>query len=219
MDPSYEFLREALRPERWQRLQQVLDSRLGAVRVVVENVHDPHNLSAVLRSAEALGVQHVHVVEAASGFGISRRITRGAHKWLTVHRHQEFGECAGELRDAGFRLYAAMLQPGAVPLDAVPVGDPVALVLGNEHAGVSAEAVEGCDGCYTIPMTGFVQSFNISVAAAVSLYSVTTRARALRADGGRLSEPERQAVLESWLPKSLRCGRRVVRTGRGRLGP
>ena len=62
-------------------MQQVLDSRLAAVRVVVENVHDPHNLSAVLRSAEALGVQHVHVVEAASGFGISRRITRGARPW------------------------------------------------------------------------------------------------------------------------------------------
>jgi tRNA (guanosine-2'-O-)-methyltransferase len=211
MDPSHRFLQEALRPERWRRMQQVLDSRLGAVRVVAENVHDPHNLSAVLRSAEALGVQHVHVVEAASGFGISRRITRGAHKWLTVHRHQEFRECADELRDAGFRLYAAMLQPGAVPLEEVPVTDPVALVLGNEHQGVSAEAAARCDGCYTIPMAGFVQSFNISVAAAVSLYSVTTRVRALREDGGRLGTEERRAVLDTWLPKSLRCGHRVVR--------
>ena len=212
MNPSHTFIREALRPERWQRMQRVLDSRLGSVRVAVENVHDPHNLSAVLRSAEALGVQHVHVVEAASGFSLSRRITRGAHKWLTVHRHRDFVECAGALREAGFRIFAAMLQPGAIPLEEVPVTEPVALLLGNEHDGVSAEAAAACDGCYTIPMAGFVQSFNISVAAAVSLYSVTTRARALRTDGGLLSECERQTVLENWLPKSLRCGRRATRT-------
>jgi tRNA (guanosine-2'-O-)-methyltransferase len=107
-----------------------------------------------------------------------------------------------------------MLQPGAVPLEEIPVANPVALVLGNEHDGVSEEAVAGCDGCYTIPMTGFVQSFNISVAAAVSLYSVTTRVRAQRADSGLLSDAERHTVLESWLPKSLRCGRRIVRATR-----
>jgi tRNA (guanosine-2'-O-)-methyltransferase len=195
-------------------MQAVLDSRLGAVRVVVENVHDPHNISAVLRSAEALGVQHVHVVEAASGFGLSRRITRGAHKWLTVHRHHHFSECSSMLRNEGFRLYAAMLGHGAVPLEAIPVDVPVALVFGNEKEGVSPDALAACHGCYTIPMAGFVQSFNISVAAAVSLYSLTTRVRAERPDGGKLSESEHQAVLEEWLPRSLRCGRRVVRAAR-----
>jgi len=214
MDRIQQLIRGALRPQRWQRMEQVLAARLGHVRLVVENVHDPHNLSAVLRSAEALGVQHVHVVEAATGFSLSRRISRGAHKWLTVHRYRDFGECADELRDAGFRLYAAMLRPDAVPLETLPVIDPLALVLGNEHDGVSAAAVAACDGCFTIPMAGFVQSLNISVAAAVSLYSVTTRVRALREDGGRLDIAERQAVLENWLPKSLRCGRRLAAGGK-----
>lgn len=214
MDDSLLVLREALRPKRWQRMQTVLDARLGAVRVVVENVHDPHNISAVLRSAEALGVQHVHVVEAASGFGLSRRITRGAHKWLTVHRHHNFAECSSTLREKGFLLYAAMLGHDAVPLDAIPVDAPVALVFGNEKDGVSPAAVAACHGCYTIPMAGFVQSFNVSVAAAVSLYSLTTRVRSERADGGRLTETERRAVLDDWLPKSLRCGRRMMRVAR-----
>lgn len=211
MEEAGEILRAALRPERWARLQAVLAQRLGAVRAVVENLHHPHNASAVLRTCDALGVQHVHAVEAAEDFAFSRRITLGAHKWLTLHRHETFDACAAELRGAGFRLFAAMLDPCAVPLEELPVDRPLALVFGNEKAGVSPETRARCDGAFTIPMAGFSQSLNISVAAAVSLYSVARRVRAERLDGGLLSEEERAAVLASWLPRSLRCGRRVVR--------
>ncbi len=199
-------------------MQAVLDKRLGAVRVVVEHLRHAHNLSAVLRTCEALGVQHVHVVDAAEHCTWSRRITQGAHKWLTVHRHDRFEACAAALRDRGFRMYAAMLDPGAVPLGEIPVDRPVAVVFGNEKAGVSPETRALCDGAYIIPMTGFVQSFNISVAAAISLYDLTRRARAERPDSGLLSAAERGEVLFSWLPKSLRCGRRIVDAGE-RRGP
>ena len=104
-----------------------------------------------------------------------------------------------------------MLHPDAVPLEVLPLDRPIALVFGNEKAGVSPGTRALCDGAYTIPMAGFSQSLNISVAAAVSLYSVCRRVREERPDGGLLSEEERAAVLESWLPKSLRCGRRVAR--------
>jgi len=210
-----EILRAAVRPARWAKIEAVLDRRLGTVRAVVENLHHPHNMSAVLRTCEALGVQHVHAVETAGDFTISRRITRGAHKWLSLHRHQTIEQCAGELRQAGCRLYAAMLDPMALPLEEVPVDEPVALLFGNEKRGVSDEARALCDGSYIIPMAGFVQSFNISVAVAVSLYSVTLRARTLRPDGGLLSPGERAALAEAWLPKSLACGARVVRATAG----
>lgn len=211
MPSPEEIIRSAVRTERWNRIQQVLGQRLGAVRLVLENVHHPHNLSAVLRSCEAFGVQHVHAVETAADFSFSRRITMGTHKWLTLSRHNTFADCATQLRSRGFRLYAAMLDPSAVRLEELPVDAPVALVLGNERTGISSEAHALCDGCYTIPMAGFAQSLNISVAAAVSLYDVTRRARAQRADGGLLSQEEREALLQSWLPKSVRCGRKVMR--------
>ncbi len=211
MDQTGEIRRGALRPERWDRIQAVLARRLGAVRAVVENLHHPHNTSALLRTCDALGVQHVHAVEAAEDFVFSRRITLGAHKWLTLHRHDTFAACVAQLRESGFRVYAAMLHPDAVPLEELPLDRPIALVFGNEKAGVSPETQALCDGAYTIPMAGFSQSLNISVAAAVSLYSVCRRVREERPDGGLLSKEERAAVLETWLPKSLRCGRRVAR--------
>ncbi len=207
-----EMIRRALRPERWAKIERALRNRLGAVRVVVENLHHAHNLSAVLRTCEALGVQHVHVVDEAEHCKLSRRITMGAHKWLTVHRHARFDTCAEELRQRGFRLYAAMLDPGALPLEEIPVDRPVAVVLGNEKEGVSRRTRELCDGAYFIPMYGFVQSYNVSVAAAISLYSLTRRVRRERPDGGLLSPEERAEVLRSWMPKSLRFGRRLLRT-------
>jgi tRNA (guanosine-2'-O-)-methyltransferase len=211
MERAEQVLRAAVRPERWAKIEGVLNRRLGAVRVVVENLHHPHNTSAVLRTCEALGIQHVHAVETAEDFTFSRRITLGAHKWLSLHRHDTFAECAAELKALGFRLYAAMLHPAALPLEEVPVDEPLALVLGNEKQGVSPGARTLCDGAYIIPMAGFAQSLNISVAAAVSLYSVTRRVRELRPDGGLLDAEERARLREAWLPKSVACGSRVVR--------
>ncbi len=219
METAEAIIRAALMPRRWARLEAVLAQRLGAVRVVVENLYHPHNMSAVLRTAEALGIQHVHVVDEPGHFEVSRRISMGAHKWLTVHRHREFGACADELTGAGFRLYAALLDPGAVALEEVPVAEPVALVLGNEKDGVSPAARARCHGAYTIPMAGFVQSLNVSVAAAVSLYDVTRRARAERPDGGLLAPAERAEVLARWLPKSARFGARVARAAGGEDPP
>lgn len=208
-----------LRPERRERLLTVLSQRLGAVRMVVENLHHPHNMSAVVRSCEAFGVQHLHAVEAAGAFTFSRRISLGSHKWLTLHRHDSFAACAADLKALGFRLYAAMLDPGAVPLHEIPTAEPVALVLGNEKEGVTPAARALCDGAYTIPMAGFSQSLNISVAAAISLYDLTRRVRAERPDGGLLTEAARTALLDSWLPKSTRAAGRLARLAGGRETP
>jgi tRNA (guanosine-2'-O-)-methyltransferase len=214
----WSLMQASIRPQRWAKMRAVLDSRLRAVRVVAENLHHPHNMSALLRTCEAFGVQHVHAVETAESFTFSRRITLGSHKWLTITRHGTIGECAETLREQGFRLYAAMLEPSALPLESIPVAEPVALILGNEKGGVSDAARALCDGIYTIPMTGFVQSLNISVAAAISIYSVTSRVRALRPDGGALTSEEKERLLRAWLPKSVRWGARVRRRGAAERG-
>jgi tRNA (guanosine-2'-O-)-methyltransferase len=211
MQTAEEVIRGVLRPQRWAKIQAALEQRLGAVRVVVENLHNPHNTSAVLRTCEALGVQHIHAVETTGPFTLSRRITIGAHKWVTLHHHDTIAECARKIKETGFRLYGAVLDPKSLPLEEIPVDQPVALIFGNEKVGVSPQARDLCDGTYTIPMVGFVQSFNISVAAAISLYSLTGRVRRLRADGGLLSPEEKAEILESWLPKSVRWGRKALR--------
>jgi len=211
MQSAEDIIRGGLKPRRWARIQSVLEQRLGAVRVVLEDLHHPHNMSAVLRSCDAFGVQYVHAVEEPENFTVSRRITLGTQKWLTLRRHDTIAGCAEELRGAGFRLFAAVLNPQAVPLDRIPVDTPVALVFGNERAGVSSSALDLCDGSYTIPMLGFAQSLNISVAAAISLYSLTARVRQHRPDRGLLTAEEKARVIESWLPRSARWGQRAAR--------
>ena len=209
MEALRDILEGMITPRRMERLLGVLGARLGALRVVVENLKHPHNVNAVLRTCEALGVQHVHLVDPGREFYIHRRIAKGSHKWLTLHRHGAFAPCAAELHAAGFRLYAAMPSAGATPVDRIDVGDPVALVFGNESEGVSPEARDICDGCYVVPMTGFVESFNVSVAAAISIYDVANRMRRERPDKGLLSPVESAEILKVWIPKATPHAKRI----------
>lgn len=209
MDDLKKILEGLITPRRMERMLRVLNSRLGALRIVVENLYHPHNMNAVIRTAEALGVQHVHVVEPNGDFSMNRKITKGSHKWLTTHRYATFAPCAEELRAAGFRLYAAMPSEEAVPLNAVPVDQPLALVFGNESFGISESALAHCDGRFVIPMSGFVESFNISVAAAISIYDVSTRMRRERPDQGLLGAQERAELLKLWLPKAAHSAKRI----------
>ncbi|PLX41818.1 MAG: RNA methyltransferase [Deltaproteobacteria bacterium] len=210
METLRDILTGIMTPRRMERLISVLEGRLGSLRLVVENLHDPHNMSAVVRSCEAFGVQHLHVVDSKGEFKLSRGITKGSHKWLDIHYYDSFTPCAKELKEAGFDLYAALLVDDAVALDEVPAMRPIALVLGNEHAGVSEEAQRLCDGAYTIPMHGFVQSFNISVAAAISLYSLSTRMRRELGERALLSPYERSSLLERWIPKASTHAKKIA---------
>lgn len=211
MENLTELLGSMVLPRRMAKIMAVLDSRFSSVRVVAENFHHSHNMSAIARSTEALGVQHLHVVEEFDAFNLSRKVTMGCHKWLTLHRHKSFAECAESLKERGFRLYAAMLSEDAVPVSEVPVDGPVALVFGNELGGVTQRALPHCDGQFIIPMRGFVQSFNVSVAAAVSLYDVTTRMAAEHPDTCRLTPEEKAELLAIWLPKSAPFAKRVAK--------
>ncbi|PLX42160.1 MAG: RNA methyltransferase [Deltaproteobacteria bacterium] len=210
METLKDILTGMMTPRRMERLIAVLEGRLKTLRLVVENLHDPHNMSAVVRSCEAFGVQHLHVVDSKGEFKLSRGIRKGSHKWLDIHYYDSFAPCAEELREAGFDLYAALLTDDAVALEEVPSTRPVALVLGNEHAGVSEEAQRLCDGAYTIPMYGFVQSFNISVAAAISLYSLGTRMRSELGEGALLTPSEGSALLERWIPKASPHAKKIA---------
>lgn len=169
---------------RKRRIERVLRARLGWITVVLENLYDPHNGAAVLRSCEAFGLLHVHIVEGGEAFAFSRKVSQSAHKWLAVHLHRSFDACADLLAAAGFELWAALPPPlrgGPAPtyFDAIALDRPVALVLGNEHAGLSEAARVRCARSFSIPLSGFTESLNLSVAAAIAIAGTTARRRAL----------------------------------------
>lgn len=208
-----ERVTEALRPllteERIARIEQVLDHRLGTLTVAIENLHDPHNGAAAVRSIEALGLTTLHVAEPVERFQFSPTVTIGSEKWIRVMRHQGFPACARTLRDDGFTLYAAC--PGAdTDLDTVDVSGPVAVVFGNEHEGLTQRAIAACDHRLAIPMHGFTQSFNLSVSVAVATYQLAQRRRAYLGRPGDLDDQERALLRARWYSLGVRGLRAII---------
>lgn len=166
-----------LSERRLARLAEVASRRLCSVTVVAESLWDSHNLAAVVRSAEALGLDEVHVVEQPNRYRRHPGILHGADRWIQIVRHGALDGCLATLSERGFLLCAADIGPGCVPLPEISVEGPVAVVLGTEKAGLTEEAREVADLRFSIPMSGFTGSFNVSVSAAVALYDLTTRRR------------------------------------------
>lgn len=156
---------------RAEKLRRALNQRQPDLTVVLENIHDPHNVSAILRSCDAVGVLRVELLYNVETFPrIGKKSSSSANKWLDCRRHTSVADCYARLRDEGFRVYATRLGGSTTSLYDLDLSRPSALVFGNEHRGVSAEAAEMADGNFHIPMVGMIQSLNVSVAAAVALY-------------------------------------------------
>lgn len=175
-----------LTDERRERILQVVASRSRAVTAVLDGLIDPHNVSAVLRSADAFGVEQVHLIERPEPFRASPRVSRGAYRWVRVVRHDSAEACVSALRAHGHRIFVAAVD-GKVRPQALADEPRPALVFGNEHAGASDAMRALADGTFSIPMSGFVQSLNVSVAAAVSLFSAMQ---------GRAGDLEERAALD-----------------------
>jgi len=159
-------------PERSERLNAVLDKRQPSITVVLENVSDPHNISAVMRTCDAIGIQDIYVLNTVIGkhrkWGA--KSSSSAAKWLTVHQFTDTKTCFEALRKHYKKIYTTHLSTDAVDLYDLDLTESVALVFGNEHSGVSDELIGLCDGNFIIPQVGIIKSLNISVACAVSLY-------------------------------------------------
>lgn len=158
--------------ERRQKMEEVLSKRQNNLTVVLENVFDPHNISAVMRSCDAVGVQEIYVLNTKiprhKKWG--ERSSSSAHKWLTVHQYTNSKQCFATLREKFDTILTTHLSSDAVSLYETDLTQRVALVFGNEHSGVSEEVRNLADGNFIIPQVGMIRSLNISVACAVSLY-------------------------------------------------
>jgi tRNA (guanosine-2'-O-)-methyltransferase len=188
---------------RQQRITRVLSRRQPDLTVVLENVHDPHNVSAVLRSCDAVGVLEIHLVYTTEAVPIgpfARRTSASAAKWIDTSRHSSVEACYGLLRAGGFAILATAMDETSRSIHAVDFCRPTAIVFGNEMRGVSSEAGEMADGRILIPMMGMVQSLNISVACAVTLYeALRQRTQAGHYDRPKLDESTLAAIREDWL--------------------
>lgn len=200
------------KPARWPRtsrrqarVEDVLSRRQKSLTIVLEDVHDPHNASAVLRSCDGVGILDVHLVyvhEEPPRRSFARTTSASAAKWVRLHYHDSIEACYAILREQGFHVYATALGQESVGLYDVDFTQPTALVFGNEHRGVSRAAIDDADATLFIPMQGMVESLNISVACAVSLYeAMRQRLAAGMYDRPELSEAELDALDAEWIRK------------------
>jgi tRNA (guanosine-2'-O-)-methyltransferase len=166
-----------LSENRQKKMLETAHRRIYDVRLVIQDVSDPHNVSACFRSAEAMGVMNVHTVDENRVYKTSS-VSRGVDRWLNIHSHSSIDSCARQLKATGFRIAAGFPAKDALPIDQLPLDEPIALVFGNERSGVSETWLPHLDQKFTIPMQGMVESLNISVSAAISLYEVCRRRRA-----------------------------------------
>jgi tRNA (guanosine-2'-O-)-methyltransferase len=158
-----------LLPRRFQRLKAVLDRRMGDLTVLLEHVEKPHNLSAILRSCDAVGVLEAHAVCLQGRLPTFNSTAQGSQKWVPLHLHSSSSEALQALKGRGFRIYGTMLSDTAIDYRQCDFTGPTAFVLGAEKWGLSPEAAELVDQAVIIPMRGMVQSLNVSVATAMLL--------------------------------------------------
>jgi tRNA (guanosine-2'-O-)-methyltransferase len=188
---------------RIEKLKTVLRHRQPDLTVVIENVHDPHNVSAMLRSCDAVGVMTVHLVYTDEEFpDIGKKSSASAKKWVERRTFTSVQDCYATLRKEGFTMYATKLGKGSLSLYDLDLTKPVAFVFGNEHRGVSDDASALADANVQIPMMGMIQSLNVSVACAVCLFeALRQRVAAGMYDVPRLSSRELSRYLKTWMVK------------------
>lgn len=185
-------------------MRAVLSRRQMDVTVVLENVWDPHNISAVLRSCDAVGIQDVYIISSQNKkeSKLGKKSSASASKWLTIHHYYDVKECMAELRNRYSKIYCTRLAFGSKSLYEMNFNEPLALVFGNEKEGVSDECSSLSDGSFVIPQVGMIRSLNISVACAVTLYECY-RQRSVR--GLYDQQPEDagwwQKLLDEWKKK------------------
>lgn len=198
-----------LTPQRLSLFHRILSKRTNYITVVLEDIFHSHNASAVLRSCDCFGVQDVHIIENRHEYDVNPDIALGASKWLTLHKYQnEKGDgsisALKRLKDKNYRILATMPDEHAIPYDEVDVSKgPLALVFGGERTGISKEVQSMADELITIPMVGFTESLNISVAAAILLQHFAGQVRSY-GNEWELREHYRNAVLLRWIRQSVK---------------
>ena len=203
-----DFLTQFITDERRHRIEVVLDFRTRHITVVLEDIFQPHNASAVLRSCDLRGIQDIHIVENNYAYDVNPDVVLGSTKWLNLYyynKENEFNTPAAfeRLHEKGYRIVATCPHRDDFTPDTLPLDQPIALVFGTEKLGLSEYAVENADMHVRIPMYGFTESYNISVSAALLLYTLTNRLHASTDIDWLLTKEERDALRLVWTRRTL----------------
>jgi len=209
-----QYLRQFATEDRWQRINKVIDKRTRYVSVILEDIYQPHNASAVLRSCDCFGIQDVHIIENKNEFDPNKGVTIGADQWISLQSYNQpdinnTEHCYQQLKEKGYQIIATTPHENDVTIDEVSLDKKTALVFGAELTGLSDYALEHADGYAKIPMAGFSESFNISVSAALCLYELSTRLRQSR-DDWELDESEKLDLQFNWLKNSVRAPEKLI---------
>ena len=202
---------EVINPQRQELLGQILDQRTRFITVVLEDIYQAQNASAVIRSAECLGLQELHIIENRNEYQLNPAVVQGASKWMEVTRHRENQQdntrpCLEALKDRGYHIVAMTLREGSRQLESLELKQKTALCFGSEEPGLSDIAHEMADEFVSIPMCGFTQSFNLSVSAGISLYQLCGRMRQSNLPW-QLEDKDKTDLLIDWLSKSTPTGK------------
>lgn len=189
--------------KRTQKIISVVSSRQKSLRVVLENIHDPHNVSAIFRTCDAVGVQKVSLLYYVEKFPkIGRKSSGSAFKWVEKDKYKDVKTCYDDLKEEGFSIYASTLDENSVSFYELDLTKKVAIVMGNEHRGISEDAANLADKKFFIPMLGMVQSLNVSVATAVILYEALRQRRDKGMyDKSEYSKEELEELINLWCKK------------------
>lgn len=188
-------------PERTEKIESLLNKRQNDLTVVLENVFDPHNISAVMRSCDAVGMMEMYIIKSKlpTRKRWNDRSSASANKWMIVHYFEDAKSCFEALKKKYKNIYCTHLNEEAKGLYELDFTVPTALVFGNEHEGVTVEALSYCNGNFIIPQAGIIQSLNISVACAVSIYEAyRQKEQAGHYTQRKISAAEQESLLQHW---------------------
>lgn len=194
-DELIEFLGRQITDNKREKIAAVLNERTRHFTVLLEDIYQPHNASACLRSCDCLGLQDVHIVERRNDYRPNNNVSMGSSKWLTLHHYHRPESAIETLKVKGYRLIATSPNEDGYDLSTLPIDQPVALLFGSEHKGLSDSAMAAAEGYLRIPMFGFTESFNISVTLALAISRLVERLRESALDWKLNDEEKKELTL------------------------
>ncbi|MDH5366199.1 MAG: RNA methyltransferase [Cyclobacteriaceae bacterium] len=208
MEEITNMLSEFVTENKKTQIEKVLDERTRHLSVVLEDIYQPQNASAIVRTCDCFGIQDLHIIEKENQYSINPKVVMGASKWVDLYSYcipdiNNTISCVTNLKQKGYRIVATTPDANCKPINELNLNEKVALVFGTEQTGVSNELLQMADEKVTIPMYGFTESFNISVSAAVSLYTITEKLRQ-SSICWKLSKEEKNELRLDWYKKIVK---------------
>lgn len=213
MESCIETLYKFITDERKERFEEVLEKRTKHVTLILEDLYQSRNISAVMRSADGFGLQELHIIEDNHKWTGTKSVSKGASSWLTLHKYKgedPVTDCIENLKARGFRIVATSPHKCGYTPDSLPIDKSLAIVMGTELTGISDKLMSQVDDYVEIPMYGFSESFNVSVAASIVLNRVRTRIEEAGVNNG-LSEEEKQKLRMIWAYKTVKDAKAILK--------